>query len=333
MKRKKAMRRIIIDTLGSDNGSGPIVKGALRTLEEHPDIILTFVGEEGEIIEIIEKSNADASRTEIIHTDKFVPDSALPTCVFRDADDTSMVMSLEQLKNTEDAMGMLSAGNTGALLVGSICRLGLAEGLMSPALATALPCRKEGLVCLVDCGANTDCTPEDLRRYAVMGNAFMQSLMDIEKPKVALMSVGRSAHKGNALVKEAYPLIESLPINFIGNIEGTDMVNSEADVIVTDGFTGNVLLKNTEAAGMAAIEILDSMASGLPGYDKVREAIYEKFAFNDRGGATFLGTRKTVVKMHGCANEYTAYACVNLLINLENKNFSKKVSEALKNLK
>jgi len=327
------MQKIIVDTLGSDNGSSPIVKGALKALAENSEISLVFVGNSVEIEPEITKSNADKSRIEIVHTDKFVPDSALPTCVFRGSDDTSMVMALEHLKNTDDVVGMISAGNTGALLVGTICRLGLAEGLMSPALATALPCKKEGLVCLVDCGANTDCTPEDLKRFAVMGNAFMQSLMNIENPKVALMSVGRSSHKGNSLVKEAYPLIASLPINFMGNIEGCDLINSEADVIVTDGFTGNILLKNTEAAGMAAISLIDSMASNLPEYDSIRCALYKMFAFNDRGGATFLGTKKTVVKMHGCANEETAYACVNQVINLESRNFSKKVCEALKSLK
>lgn len=326
------MQKIIVDTLGSDNGSTPIVKGALRALKENPDIFLVFVGNSAEIEPEIAKANVNKTKFEIIHTDKFVPDSALPTCVFRGSDDTSMVMSLEHLKNTDDVVGMISAGNTGALLVGTICRLGLAEGLMSPALATALPCKKDGLVCLVDCGANTDCTAEDLKRFAVMGSAFMQSLMNIESPKVAMMSVGRSSHKGNALVKEAYHLIESLPVNFIGNIEGCDLINSEADVIVTDGFTGNILLKNTEAAGMAAIAVIDSMASDLPEYDNIKYALHRMFAFNDRGGATFLGTKKTVVKMHGCANEETAYSCVNQVVNLESRNFSKKVCEALKSL-
>ena len=145
------------------------------------------------------------------------------------------------------------------------------------------------------------------------------------------MSVGRNRHKGNTLIKEAYDLIEKLPINFIGNIEGCDVVNSEADVIVADGFTGNIILKNTESAGLAALSIVDELAPDLPGWKEVHDAIYKMFAFNDRGGAVFLGTNKTVVKMHGCANEYTAYACVNLLMKLERGDFSKRVAEALLN--
>ncbi|MBR2476689.1 MAG: hypothetical protein IKB50_00980 [Clostridia bacterium] len=324
------MKKIIVDTLGSDNGCVPIVKGALRAMEENPDIHLVFTGVTSDIEKIIKERNADPSGISIIHTEEFVPDDALPTCVFRDGDETSMVKSLEHLKNSDDCLGMISAGNTGALLVGTIFRLGLVPGLRQPALATALPCKKEGKVCLVDCGANTDCTSEDLKRYALMGNAFIKALEGIDNPKVALMSVGPSAHKGNALIKEAYPLIEALPINFIGNIEGGDLVNSKADVIVTDGFTGNVLLKNTEAAGMAAISVVESMGSDLPGYKEITEELRRMFAFNDRGGAVFLGASKTVVKMHGCATEDTAYACVNLVLNLESRNFSKNVAEAIK---
>ena len=323
------MKKIIVDTLGSDNGCVPIVTGALRALKENPDIFITFTGVTSDIEKIIKNTGADASRISIIHTEEFVPDDALPTCVFRGADNTSMVMSLEHLKNSDDCVGLISAGNTGAMLVGTIFRLGLVKGLRSPALATALPCKKDGKVCLVDCGANTDCTPDDLKRFALMGNAFIKALEGIENPKVALMSVGPSANKGNTLIKEAYPLIESLPLNFIGNIEGNDLIDSKADVIVTDGFTGNVLLKNTEATGMAAVSLVESMGQGMPGYKDIANKLRQMFAFNDLGGAVFLGASKTVVKMHGCANEDTAYACVNMVLNLESRNFSKNVAEAI----
>ena len=326
------MKKIIIDTLGSDNGCVPVVTGAIRALKENKDISLVFVGNTSDIEEIIKKHDADSKRISIIHTQEFVPDDALPMCVFRDCDNTSMVMSLEHLKNTEDCIGVISAGNTGALLVGTIFRLGLVPGLRSPALATALPCKKDGKVCLVDCGANTDCIANDLARFAVMGNAFIKALEGIENPKVALMSVGPSEHKGNALIKEAYPLIKALPVNFIGNIEGNDLVNSKADVIVTDGFTGNVLLKNTEAAGMAAISVIESMGGDLPEYKNITNELRRMFAFNDLGGAVFLGASKTVVKMHGCANEDTAYSCVNLLLNLESRDFSKNVAAAIKSM-
>ena len=318
--------------MGSDKGSGPIVNGALRALKDNADISVIFVGIRSEIENIVNSHCIDKDRISIIHTEDFVPDDAMPMCVFRGCDNTSMVLSLETLKNDNEIIGMISAGNTGALLVGTIFRLGLVPGLRSPALATALPCKKDGKVCLVDCGANTDCSPDDLKRYAIMGNAFMQSLEGIEIPKVALMSVGPSSSKGNTLVKEAYPLIEKLPINFIGNIEGCDLVNSVADVIVTDGFTGNVLLKNTEAAGMAAISVVESMGNNSPECKNIIKKLHEMFAFNDRGGAVFLGAKKTVIKMHGCANDETAFSCVNQLLSLDSRNFSEKMANAFKTI-
>ncbi len=324
------MKKIVVDTLGGDNGCEPIVKGAMRVLEELPDIGIIFVGDENEINEHL--SDAYSGRTEIVHTQQFVADSDLPTKVFKDAEDSSMVMAMKRLKSDSEAVGMVSAGNTGAQLVGSICKVGLIPGLLAPALATAIPCKKDGLVCLVDCGANTQCSAEDLKRYALMGNTFMQSLTGNQNPKVAMMSVGPSRHKGNTLTKEAYGLIEKLPLNFIGNIEGNNLINSEADVIVTDGFTGNVLLKNTEAAGLAAIEVIDEMGKDLPGWQEIRNRLHGMFAFNDLGGATFLGARKTMVKMHGCANEDTAYACVKLVLDLESRNFSEKIQSALQEI-
>jgi len=326
------MKQIIVDTLGADNGSLSIINGTLRALKEIPDISVVFVGVKKEIEDAVKTSGVDPERISIIHTEEFVPDDAAPTCVFRGSDNTSMVMALKELKENNNIIGMLSTGNTGALLVGTIFRLGLVPGLRTPVLSTMIPCKKEGMLCLVDCGANTDCTPEDLKRFAIMGNIFSQLHENIESPKVALMSVGKTPHKGNTLVKEAYPLIESLPINFIGNIEGNDLVNSEADVIVTDGFTGNVLLKNTESAGLAAISIVESTVSDESLRKEITDKLYRMFAFNDRGGAVFLGTQKTVVKMHGCANEDTAYACVNLLFDLENKDFASKVADAIKSI-
>lgn len=323
------MKKLIVDTLGADNGCFPIVCGVLKAMAERDDFSVVFAGDKSEIEKIVCSRGFGFDRIEILHTKSFVADSDLPTCVFRGGDDTSMVMSLEKLRDDVDACAMICAGNTGALLVGTICRLGLVKGLMSPVLATAIPCKKDGLVCLVDCGANTDCKSEDLKNFALMGNAYMQSLAGLESPKVALMSVGQSPHKGNALVKEAYALIEKLPINFIGNIEGTHLVNSPADVVVTDGFTGNVLLKNTEAAGMAAIEIVDELASGTEVHDKLKNALHSMFAFNDLGGATFLGAKKPVVKMHGCANEKTAYECVKLALTLDSGDLSNRIHNAL----
>lgn len=329
------MKKIIVDIYGADLGAKPVICGTLEAMENSTDFSVVFVGEEELIKNTASMYNVASDRIEILNTDKFVTDKDLPTCVFGGYDDTSMVMALEALKNDEDTIGMISAGNTGALLVGCVCRLGLVRGLKLPALSTAIPCSGKGLLCLVDCGANTDCKASDLLDYALMGDAFMKSMSGLESPRIALMSVGKEKHKGSPLSKEAYMLLEQQSFNFIGNIEGDDIVKDVADVIVCDGYSGNIILKNTEAAGKAALAVVENLASEYDREDdelilKIKEKLYNQFEFNKRGGATFLGTKKIVVKMHGCAEKETAFSCVNQVLKLYNGNFIDKIKEALK---
>lgn len=323
------MRKIVVDIYGADLGAEPIIKGVGRAIKDIRGFNAVFVGESETVSSILNKMSVDENRYEIIHTDKFISNNDLPTAVFGGNDEASMVMGYDRLKRDEDCIAMLSPGNTGALLVGSICRLGLVDGIKFPALSTALPSLKGNLVCLVDCGANVDCTANDLARYAILGDAFMKSMCKTQNPRVGLLSVGREQHKGNTLTKEAYKLIEALPLNFIGNVEGNDLVTGYADVIVSDGFAGNVLLKTAEAAGKAAMSIVDSYST----FDnaelirEIKEHMFRLFDFNSQGGATFLGPKKTVVKMHGCATELTAYACIEQILKLEDGGFTQMMRE------
>ena len=212
-----------------------------------------MVGPAQQLQQILDREGIDPSRYEIVDAEKYIRNSDPPTCVFGGCDDTSMVMAYQRLKQDSDCSALLSAGNTGALLVGSICRLGLLPGLKFPALISALPCNGENLLCLVDCGANTECTANDLTLFARMGNVFAQSYCGIAAPRVGLMSVGREAEKGTPLIRQAHEQISALGLNFVGNVEGSDLVSGYADVIVTDGFSGNLLLKCAESVGKAAI--------------------------------------------------------------------------------
>ena len=229
---------------------------------------------------------------------------------------------------------MLSAGSTGALLIGSIRHLGLIKGLRTPALSSDLPLFNGKLVCLVDCGANIACTPHDLVRFALMGNAFKECVCPDIKPRVALLSVGKEEGKGNDLIKEAYSLIKELPINFIGNMEGSDLVTGYADVVVSDGFSGNIILKCAEASGLVAKGIVDEMAkrenrSDDPLIKAISHYINQTFNYNARGGATFLGTEKALIKMHGCAVEDTVVACIDQLLRLEKAGFREKIKKVM----
>lgn len=323
------MVKIVIDIYGADGGAQPIVRGVAKALKGGIEFFPVLVGDKDTVIKIMSENGIDAASYEVVNTNKFITNNDLPTAIFAGNDEASMAMAYDRLKKDGECSALLSAGNTGALLVGSICRLGLLNGLKFPALLSALPCAKDNFVCLVDCGANTDCTPQDLARFAKMGNIFSKCYCGIESPRVGLMSVGREPQKGNALTKEAYKAIDELDLNFVGNLEGSDIVSGYADVIVTDGFSGNLLLKATEAVGKAAMEIVSNLGGDSQLAEKINKELFLKFDFNSRGAATFLGPKKTVVKMHGIANEDTTVASIEQILRLEKSQFSLKLAEAM----
>lgn len=324
------MYRIVIDTFGADAGIKPVIYGVAKALKKGISFFPILVGEPETISALMDSAGIKVNQYEVVKAEKYISQNEAPTVIFTDSD-SSMAIAYDRLKNDDTCLGMISPGNTGALLVGSICRLGLLGGLKSPALASALPCAGEKLVCLVDCGANVECTAADLARFATMGNIFSKSILGLNSPRVGLMSVGRESHKGNELTREAYALIEKLPLNFVGNLEGSDLSSGYADVIVTDGFSGNILLKNAEAIGKKALEIVTELGVGADPeiLKRIKTKLFETFDFNSRGAATFLGTKKAVLKMHGSANEDTMVASIEQLIRIESAGFSSAMKSAL----
>lgn len=325
------MGKIVIDTFGADAGAAPIICGVAKAMKLGLDFFPVLVGDSQEIGKHMTDCGITPDRYEIIHTQDQITNHEPPTCIFGGRDESSMALAYGKLKSDESCVGMLSAGSTGALLVGSICRLGLLPKLKFPALASALPCGPENLVCLVDCGANIECTADDLVRFAKMGSVFSRSVCGIENPRVGLMNVGREAQKGNTLTKEAFEKLQRQPINFIGNLEGSDMVSGYADVIVTDGFSGNLLLKCAESVGKKAMALVAQYGNGADPevLQAIQTAIYKTFDFNSQGGATFLGPKKTVVKMHGCANEDTVVSSLEQILRLEKAGFRTAIAEIM----
>ena len=325
------MNKIIVDIYGADAGAEVVVCGVAKAINKC-GIFPVMVGEQSLIDKIMAENNISNNCYEVIDTDDYITNNEPATCVFGGRDNSSIVLAYERLKKDDECVAMLSAGNTGALLVGSICRLGLLPSIKFPSLCSALPCADDNLICLVDCGAVIDCTANDLVRFAKMGNVFSKCYCGVENPRVGLMSVGREDAKGSALTLEAFKKLKELDINFIGNLEGSDMVSGYADVIVTDGFSGNILLKNTEAVGNKAMRIVESVCKDNPKLaTEIKKELSKSFDFNSRGAATFLGTKKTVVKMHGCANEDTTVASIEQILRLEKSNFSQKIAESLGN--
>ena len=325
------MKKIIVDIYGADKGEQVIIRGVARAIKES-GIFPVLVGEEKLIKETMSNCGVSDDRYEIITTTDYITNNEPATCIFGGRDESSIALAYKKLKNEDDCVALLSAGNTGALLVGSICRLGLLPSIKFPSLCSALPCAGKKLLTLVDCGAVIDCTANDLVRFAKMGNVFSKCYCGIENPRVGIMSVGREDAKGSALTLDAFSKLKELDINFIGNLEGSDMVSGYADVIVTDGFSGNILLKNTEAVGKKALEIVESVGCDSPELiERIKTAILESFDFNSRGAATFLGTKKIVVKMHGCATEDTVVTSIEQILRLEKADFSAEMSRLFAN--
>ena len=321
------MKKIVVDIYGADAGSEVIIAGIADTIKKL-DIMPVLVGDGSEINRVMTACGIEENCYEVIHTTDVVTNNDSPSCVFGGRDESSIALAYKKLKEDENCIAMLSAGNTGALLVGAMCRLGLLPSVKFPSLCSALPCADDKLLTLVDCGSLIDCTANDLVRFAKMGNVFSKCYCGIDSPRVGLMSVGREDTKGNALTLDTFKKLKETDMNFIGNLEGSDMVSGYADVVVADGFSGNILLKNTEAVGKKALETIEK----LDGIDtevleKIKSAILEKFDFNSRGAATFLGTKKIVVKMHGCANRDTVVASVEQILRLESADFSSEMSK------
>ena len=331
------MKRIVIDVFGADGGAEIIIRGVLKALEDHKNIGFTLVGDEKTIKSIIHAGYFENSRVSIIHTEDYIKPGENPGAIFGGRDTSSMALALENLKSDEDAVGMLSPGSTGALFVGSIFRLGLLGKLKRPALSSSLPRADGKMVCLLDCGANVTVTPKDLARFALMGDAYAKIIYKLGSPRVSLLSVGREDKKGTDLTLQAFDIIKELPINFIGNSEGNDLLTGYSDVVVADGFSGNVTLKCSEASGKIAMGVVKALSekygeSSKEIFADILKNLADIFELNARGGATFLGTKKTLIKMHGAAVEETVSACVGQLLMLNENAFTEKTAKALENL-
>lgn len=339
------MKKIIVDLLGADGGIEPLLQGAIDTLVSYPELHLILAGPESVITSGILAAESSGelytndtpsslmSRIEIIDTDDYIRNDEPATAIFNGRDDSSLALSLARLKSDDTCIGYISAGNTGAILVGATFRLGLTAGLKTPALSSSLRCRNGQRICLVDCGANVNCTAKDLAQFALLGNAFAKSMYGLEQPRIALLSVGREPGKGNPLTLEAYQLIQHLPINFIGNAEGYDLINGYADVIVADGYAGNLMLKCVEAAGQTAMQIVkhqmsEAAAENKMIYESILDGLSPIFDLNSKGGATFLGTKKPIIKMHGCAVAETVVSCVEQLLTLNDAGFDRHIADA-----
>lgn len=295
--------KIAIDAMGGDFAPMEPVIGALEALSDISAEIV-FIGDEAKIREVLKTQKYDEKRVSIVHTTEVIENEDKPVKAIKAKKDSSMVVGFKQLKDKEIDC-FLSAGNTGALLAGGLLKVGRIKGIDRPALCSVYPTNK-GISVLIDAGANADCKPRNLYEFAVMGSIYAERILGIKAPRVGLANIGVEEGKGNSLVIESYPLLQESSLNFIGNAEVRDVPDGVCDVIVCDGFTGNVLLKVSEGVaksftGMLKEEILKSklMSLGALLIKPAFGALKKKMDYAEYGGAPLLGVEGLLVKAHG----------------------------------
>lgn len=304
--------KIILDTLGADISPNEICEGLLTNI--NCDYHYIVIGPKSKLENVLK--NVDFSY-EIVDTTDYLRNDENPINIIKNHSESSLYKAFTIAKTSDDVIGIVTAGPTGAVMVGSMFILGLKPKLQSPVLACVLYHFDGKGFCLVDCGANVNPLPTDMLNFAHLGSEFMQSYGLIDNPKVGLLSIGKEKGKGNDLTKKAYNLLEESNLNFVGNIEGDSVFTSDIDVLVCDGFSGNLLLKSTEALALQiSKEIVNKLCVDEISKKKVNNDIYRLFAYNDQAGAILLGTSKPIIKVHGKANSKTIASGINQLITL-----------------
>ena len=306
--------KIIVDAMGGDNAPMAPVEASVRAVKEL-DVEIVLVGKK----EIVEKElsayDYPNDKISIANADEVITNHEEPAKAVRSKKNASVVVAANMLKKGEgDAM--LSMGNTGALLASGLLIVGRIKGILRPALATLLPSAK-GPKMLIDAGANTNCKPENLVQFGIMGSIYMKNVLGIESPTVGLMSNGEEEGKGDELTKETFPLLKKAPINFIGNIEGRDVMEGTADVITCDGFVGNVILKTVEGMGhVVSTKVKNIFMKNL--FTKLG-AIFvmgglnefkQSMDYREYGGAPLLGTKRPVIKGHGSSDVKALFSAI-----------------------
>lgn len=301
--------KIAIDAMGGDNAPEAVVRGSIQARDEYNlDIILS--GKENEIKKILEKNTNNFKNVEIINAEDVITNDDKPVLAIRRKKDSSLVKALNAVKNHE-ADAIVSAGSTGALLSGGTLLIGRIHGIERPAIGALIPNMYGGFSLLIDSGANVDSKPEFLYDFAIMGDIYLKKAMNISSPRIAIANIGQEKSKGDKLTVETYDLLENsnLDLNFIGNIEARDILQGKADIIVCDGFAGNMILKTMEGTvqeimkGLKA-ELMSSMRSKIGGalIKPALKNFKSKFDYSEHGGAPLLGVKAPVIKAHGSSD-------------------------------
>ena len=329
------MVKIALDAMGGDNAPAEIVKGAVQAVAADKDCFVYLVGKEDKIKECLNGQQYDSSRIEIVNADDVIETGEPPVMAIRRKKESSLVKAMYMVKNKE-ADAFVSAGSSGAILVGGQTIVGRLRGVDRPPMAALIP-TKDGVSLLVDSGANVDARATMLVQWAVMGSIYMENVVGIKNPRVAIVNIGAEEEKGNALVKETFPLLkECSDINFIGSVEAREIPHGQADVIVTEAFSGNVILKLYEGVGAVLIsKVKEGLMSTLRskiGALLIKPALkttLKSFDASEYGGAPLLGLNGLVVKTHGSSKAKEVSNTLIQCVTFKKQKINEKIKESI----
>lgn len=327
--------KVALDAMGGDNAPKAIIQGAIDVVAKRQDIHIFLVGQEKVVEEELKKYEYPKEQISIVNATEVIETAEPPVMAIRRKKDSSIVVAMNMVKNGE-ANAFVSAGSSGAILVGGQVLVGRIKGVERPPLAPLIPTQK-GVSLLIDCGANVDARPSHLVQFAKMGSIYMKNVIGIENPRVAIVNIGAEEEKGNALVKETFPLLKACEdINFIGSIEAREIPHGEADVIVCEAFVGNVILKLFEGVGSTLIsEIKKGLMTNIRskmGALLVKPTLKEtlkKFDASEYGGAPLLGLNGLVVKTHGNSTAKEVANSIIQCVTFKEQHINDKIKETI----
>lgn len=326
---------VALDAMGGDFAPVETVKGAVEAVAEHPEIKVILVGKETEIKSELTKYTYKEENIEVVNATEVIDMGEVPTKAIREKKDSSLVVAMKLVRD-EKADAVVSAGSTGAILVGGQLVVGRIKGIKRPALAPFLPSVK-GFSLLIDCGANVDARPEHLVQFAQMGTVYFENVMGKKNPTVGIVNIGTEEEKGNQLVKETYPMLRDCKgINFIGSVEAREIVKGGADILVCEAFVGNVILKFFEGV---ALTFLGCIKKGLMSSLRTKlgalmvkpalKGLVKTFDVSSQGGAPLLGLKGLVVKAHGNSRSKEIKTAIGQCIAFKENSINDKIKEMI----
>jgi len=326
--------KIVLDAMGGDHAPQVNVEGAVETVQESDDIEVILVGNETAVRKELKGRKFKSGRISVVHASQVVEMHEAPTAAIRKKRDSSIRVGVGLVKAGK-ADAFVSAGHSGVVMGTSLLLLGMSKGVDRPAIAALMPTLRDTFI-LLDVGANVDCKPENLQQFALMGNIYCKLILGREQPKVGLLSIGEEDVKGNELTKEAFKLIKQSSVHFIGNIEGKDIFTGVADVVVCDGFIGNIALKISEGLAETILKMLkkeiSSITAGRIGYLMLKPAIRnfkKRTDYDEYGGAPLLGINGTSIISHGRSSAKAIRNALKVANEFSRKRVFEAISDAI----